>query len=276
MKNELEKTTRHNLILMAKLKAQYAEHYIDRCIESAIGISSRTMTKRKIIEYLNNQIDITELKEYTSPLYYDNLKSLRNVNGAFRIVDNHIIAQHGNVDLKKKAKTPYLHILSYEININDGDIAVIVYSPIKDYDGLSVIDHDVIFFNMNWVIRQLNKDDIQFSIIAKTDVKNIMNKKTNHILINDIDLIVYEGSTGYIEQIGNTEKYFYIRMPNKYLYKSLRNMSIINLGGFILCAFFILVLTNLVTVQNAENLLYQTAGMSFYYYLKIAIKPQQR
>lgn len=248
MRNELENSTHENFILMGKANERTINQFIERCIEGAESLSSRTMIRRKIIEYKNKKIDFNELRKYTKELYKDGYDALENPKGAFRIVDNKIVIKNGDIDPNIDVNIHNGTKTIPEIRITEKDATLIVYSPIKEKE--EILGYDVVFYDLDSILERVNESKIDFEIVEEQYALNLAKNKE---YIRDIDgvRLFNEGEhTGYIRKIELTDKYYYIAIDNDMLYRSIARIARITFIGFVLALAVLIILINFVILKS--------------------------
>ncbi|WP_159446249.1 GGDEF domain-containing protein [Desulfonispora thiosulfatigenes] len=251
MKDVLKKSELENLSLMAQANKHILEHRLERCKEGSASMSSRTMIRRKALEYKNNLISIDELKDYTNPLYYDGIKALENVIGAYRVVDNQIIAKQGIIDEKRIKDLKKVQSLTCKIEDQD-KYQVIVYSPIKENE--LILGYDIVFYDINPIIEKLNKNHIQSLVLEQKKAQVLLNNKDTSLSEN-FSLITDGNYTGFISKLASTDKYIYTKMNNDILFRPIQRVLRITFIGFAISILFFIFLTNWLIVKNAKKLL---------------------
>ncbi|MDR3586835.1 MAG: hypothetical protein P4L59_16200 [Desulfosporosinus sp.] len=94
----MEEAATQNFNLISNAEAKTVDYFIQHSIEGASSLSSRTMIRDIIVEYKNSNISLKELIDYTQPKYQDGVMALKNVLAAYRVVENKVISQYGQVD----------------------------------------------------------------------------------------------------------------------------------------------------------------------------------
>jgi hypothetical protein len=100
LKTELQQSLIDNFDRLSYISYASLQNSIDRGIEGARSMSSRTVIRNAILEYENGEIDMAELIAYTQPKYQDGAKALEHLIRAERFVDDTIIAEYLSADYK--------------------------------------------------------------------------------------------------------------------------------------------------------------------------------
>ncbi len=79
---------------MSRTNHYIVENTIERCIEGAKSLSSRTMIKIAIWDYRSGQMSLEELKTYTQAKYEDGAGAIDYIILAQRIVDDNVVASY--------------------------------------------------------------------------------------------------------------------------------------------------------------------------------------
>jgi len=256
MKKELEKKTLENFILIAQTNERIVEQYIERCTEGTTSLSSRSISKQKILQYKNGAISLDMLKDYTRPFYIESVKAFDNIKSASRVVDNQVIDSFGEKQVIDILNIKLIKDITYEIDNSTEEMDIVVVSPIKNRD--EIIGYDIVHFDMENVINLINKDKMEFTILTKEEVEELEKSKEKHLLINNVELTNDGSFTNYVNQIDQTDKYFYMKISDDNLYKSFEKLSGFILVGFIVGILVLILLTNLAMVKSFRKILLVT------------------
>ena len=94
----MEVELRHSLTdvfeQMSRTNHYVIENTVERCIEGAKSLSSRTMIKNAIGQYRSGQMSLEELKTYTQAKYEDGAGAIDYIILAQRIVGDNIVASY--------------------------------------------------------------------------------------------------------------------------------------------------------------------------------------
>jgi len=171
LKNELENSLEHNFLNKISINEVSIENRFDRYIEGSKSLSSRTMIKNKLIEYNNQETSLSELQEYTQPKYVDGVKALDNIIAAYRITDNDIVADYGDLNLEE-IQSNYSHSPGeLEVILTNEKNSVIINSPIINDSG-DEIGNDIVVFDISGFMESVNQNDIQYEIIQSETALN--------------------------------------------------------------------------------------------------------
>ncbi|WP_051531039.1 GGDEF domain-containing protein [Clostridiisalibacter paucivorans] len=253
MKNELKKATLKNFVLTAKANEMNIQQFLNRCIEGAQGLSSRSMIKKEIIKYKNRDVEFEDLVKYTAQLYKEGYDVLENSIGACRVVDGKIVTQYGIVDTNILSNVSDMQKRLLDIKIIGDKISTIVYSPIKDNNRL--LGYDVVFYDMAYVFKDINSGDIEFSIHDSMHLKEMVNFGEKIYVIDGIDILEGEEYTGYIKDLTFTNKRLLVKIENNKLYLPIQNVSRITLLGFIIALIILIFITNLIAMKATGELI---------------------
>ncbi|WHH59961.1 GGDEF domain-containing protein [Petroclostridium sp. X23] len=238
MKRELIKNLQQNFLLSTESHRFVIEKTIQDSIYDAQIFSSRDMLKQKIVEYKNGHINFTELKDYTIQRYFEGFQSAGEEMGAFRIIDENIVAQQGNVDLSKLEKVKTISEITTEIEMNGQHaIVLVVYSPIKEEDTL--LGFDAIFFDISSAINSIHGHIMQHQIYTKEEVEQIISKKQHAVFNDHMHLITDGDSSWYVHRIESIDMYFVTSVSNSSLYEALNDISLFTFISFIAAIFII-------------------------------------
>ncbi|MGM0410791.1 MAG: GGDEF domain-containing protein [Bacillota bacterium] len=217
MRNEFQRSV--------TITEQNVENTLNRFIEGAESLSSRTMIKNKLGQYKGGEISLIELKEYTKEKYADGAKVLENVVGAYRISDNEVITSWGEKDFHKIRGMIDFDNQNTEIIISKEKTLLIVNSPIlKEKTKLG---NDIVVFNLEKLLNEINSHQVKYNIIYDQN----MNKEK----------LIVEDNIKDFRQLLNTNYWLKAKMPKVELYNSLNDLSMKIIGGFILLLLIIII-----------------------------------
>lgn len=154
MRHELIKEVHESFSNSAKLSEKAIENFLEHCVEGAESLSSRTMIRKMILEYLNGRTSLEELRQYTTPKYRDGTSALRNLRGATRIVSGNIITSIGILNVDKIKNYENVSRTTLKIEIEDRSVIVSVCSPI--WENNTIIGHDIVSFDMTEILNEIN------------------------------------------------------------------------------------------------------------------------
>lgn len=172
---ELKDQTYENYALMSLQKEISVEIFIEKSLEGASSLSSRTFIRNAIRDYDDEVITLAELTIITQPIYVDGFNALGNVISATRVVDGQIIAEINEpFDRSVLDNIEEVSLITYTVVIEEADYYVVVVSPITFDD--SVIGHDVVIYNMTPLLEEFNPCDecINFYIINSQEKDNLV------------------------------------------------------------------------------------------------------
>jgi len=232
MKMEIESTLLKNFKLLAEAKTQVLKERINKSIQGANSLSSRTMIKKKIIEYNKNLITFDELVDFTTQKYLDGVNVLEDIKFAKRMVDNkEVCSVSKNDDINsniifnnKEVETQY--ILQ---NKND-DYCIKIISPILD--NQTVIGYDYLIFDLNDTVDNLNTADIDFEIEKEVAIKK------NTYSINNL---YYDDNRVYYYETINNNMLLSVSISKDVLYERMDKITKKS-GIYILCGYIIMMI----------------------------------
>ncbi len=237
LKNELENSLQKNFINQVSINELSIENRFKRYIEGAKSLSSRTMIKNKLIEYNKQKITLEELRNYTQSKYIEGVKALDNVLGAYRISDDRIVADYGELDLNQILSNFNNNFKNRKIILTDQNKKVIINSPITDSDD-GRLGNDIVVFEISGFIKDINQNGIKYEIRESGTAVNQILEQDELIIAN--------------KRILNTNYWLKAAGSKSNLYQSLNSIT-----THIITVFIILLLSFLFvlykTVSNSFN-----------------------
>lgn len=165
MKNEIESNLVDNFKLISKSKVDTFEGRIEKSLQGANSLSSRSMIRNKIVDYNSGLVSFAELQDFTENKYSEGVIVLNDITFAERYVDNKRLTSVYTDLYVQGLKSEYdlLNETDFSLVMKEDVYCLIVTSPIVYNDA--IIGHDALGFCMNKEIESLNDSDIKFNVI---------------------------------------------------------------------------------------------------------------
>lgn len=167
MKKEIELNVLDNFNLLSETKIDTFMSSIDKSVQGAKSLSSRTVIRNKIVEYLEGDINFEDLKNFTQDKYLDGVKAIENVAYAVRIVDNKVVSAY--YDNPEKVvninRLEFNNQVEYDLILKDSSISLEVISPI--FNNQQIIGYDLVGYGLDGVIELLNRDEVKLAVSEK-------------------------------------------------------------------------------------------------------------
>ena len=139
------------------------------------------MIKNRLNRYEKNEISLAEIKNYTEPKYIDGAEVLHNIIKAVRISNNERIAEYRCKNIDKIDLILHQNDeLETSIKMKMNEKIVLVNSPIIISNNK--IGQDIAAFNLRKLIDDLNKQNINYTIVTKNDAKNEFKENSDEII----------------------------------------------------------------------------------------------
>jgi len=246
---ELKKSKQEVFITLADSKIVSVDNYLESCKTGAESMSSRTMIRKKIVEYYNDEIDFDELKTYTKDRYADGAAALKNSIGTIRLVEGDVVARYGDIDLALIKEDNYSNTIELEVLLGEYKNTLIVYSPI--YEGSEILGYDVVFYDMDTII-----DDVSMETINVLITEEIMKVYDEKIILNEgKELLVKDNMIYHYHQLKNTGKIIIFETSAKELYSDSRKIITYNILGAVIGLIGLAYISNKFIISNAKRLL---------------------
>lgn len=176
LKTELEKSLLDNFDRLSYISYASLQNSIDRGLEGARSMSSRTVIRDAILEYENGEMDIDELIAYTQSKYEDGAKALEHLIRAERLVDGTKIAEYLSGDFKDHSCTTEDRLtesseISSALCLTDDHTYFAMISPILS-DG-QVIGYDKLVFDLSNQIQMLSTDTIELKLMYQNEFEGL-------------------------------------------------------------------------------------------------------
>lgn len=238
MKTQLEKSIIKNYAQLALTKYQSLEYVINQRVDDAELISTRTVIRDNIVEYKNQEIKLSELREFTQPKYEERCLVIDNLLIAERFVDGVSIAR-----VEKQPIDDYQNTLGESLSdemeltveVFQKQVLLRIVSPILK-NG-EVLGYDFFLYDLTNMLESLSDNHYQVSIeereMATWEKERKILYLSNNLRIREEDGLVFA------EVLLGQDKAFKIQTNEKELY---RDMSQLVMGEVVLwgCIFILL------------------------------------
>ncbi len=245
LKTELQQSLIDNFDRLSYISYASLQNSIDRGIEGARSMSSRTVIRNAILEYENGEIDMAELIAYTQPKYQDGAKALEHLIRAERFVDDTIIAEYLSADYKDHFCTTEDRLvenseISSALCLTDEHTFFAMLSPILS-EG-RVIGYDKLVFDLSDQIQTLSTDTIKLEIIYQDEFESL-SSTANTVRSDAISSLFYKEDFYYQAFCMRDSAYFISKQSGASLLEPVYRLSFQTLlaGISILLAFTIAV-----------------------------------
>lgn len=176
LKTELEKSLMNNFDRVSYISYASLQNNIDRGLEGARSLSSRTMIKNAILDYENGELGMDELIAYTQPRYEDGVKALEYLIKAERFVDDTIIAAFLSAEYKEHSCTTDERLIeggeiSSALCLADDHSYFAMRSPILS-EG-RVVGYDKLVFDLSNQVQMLSTDTIKPDLIYQENFEDL-------------------------------------------------------------------------------------------------------
>mgnify|MGYP000954055155 CR=1 FL=1 len=153
-----------NFVQIANIHWQSLQNAIERNLEGARSLSSRTMIRMAIEKYEEGLLSLAELEEYHQGKYEDGAQALEHLSSAQRIVNGQVVASYSAVDASTSplAIEPPHHpgdIMHAKLYVTSNQVYLGVVSPIVS--GHTVLGHDIVVFDLTRTISLLCPEHTQ-------------------------------------------------------------------------------------------------------------------
>lgn len=188
--SEVENKAIAQFKLVAVAKTNAFKATIDKNIQAAMGLSSRSAIRDKIVEYKNGEVDIEALSAYSESKYRDGASVVENLTYAKRVVDQQVVTSYFNETYSGVAvpNSRDVDALVYAYTQKEDVACLDVISPIAADDV--IVGYDFVGFCLNETIEQMNDDSsIWFELTKALPEVERSNKDSN--LYEDGEFIFY-------------------------------------------------------------------------------------
>ena len=159
---ELNNEVMENYQLITENKHQVLKEYVKKGRDSAASLSSRSVIRDMLADYLDGKVSLEDLKEFTAPRYNDGAEVIENLRSALRVTPDgkliHTIGQEeGLIDFVQLEKEELF------IEYKPDEDLLFVQSPVKKDN--KILGFDVIITDAGPVVAELEKGGYQLTFI---------------------------------------------------------------------------------------------------------------
>lgn len=202
MSKELDNSLLSNFAQLSHMNEDSLEHIVHAGLDGSRSLSSRTMMKIALLDYLEGKMELEELREYVEPIYAETAMILENVQCARRIVDgveiSHykahnrdecvaVITEGLDIDYSKEQK-----FLATECNIYS-----IVVTPVKNGD--TIIAYDELIFDISSSVESLNKENISIYLMKEEEYDEL--QEAGSVIYTDEETEIYKTPKCFVSVI---------------------------------------------------------------------------
>lgn len=254
-----------NWSLIAQSRTYSLQQFIEKSREAAHSISSRTVIRERIEEYLAKQITWDELQAFTQPKYEDGIRVLEDLALAYRVVEGKILVEVNPSQPVQLIDTSLLvteNIPESEIVISQNEHFLLVSSPIQTNDVL--LGYDVLFFRLSPVLNAISDQGFKIQIIHNEDGNEIKALKQIEEGEN-YQIFQNAGTIYYLEQIPRSQHFVLIQALYMEIIGPVQWRINSYLLVFFICLILIFFLANQKMFQIANSLLKELESSKEHY-----------
>lgn len=243
-----------NWTLLARTKSQSVHFFLDRSLEAAQSLSSRTAIRDLLQDYYGGTVTWEELKEFTDPRYLDGVGALDSVVLARRVSGGRVLSEMDTGRFPGLTRPGYSlpDHLSYGIVEDQGSRILMVSSPVRGESG--ILGHDVVYFDWEQTVRRLEEGYLSIRLVPKQERSRMEKYK---ILRDDGYFKVLDSGEEliYLEPLSGMERYLMIRADRQVIFRQMEGFLVRTLLLFGLGVLALFVVMNRITVRAARELL---------------------
>ena len=178
---ELEKSLMDNFEQLSFIRYASLQNDMDRGLEGARSLSSRTVIRNAILEYKNGEMDMDELMAATQLRYEDGAKALEYLIRAERFVDDTIIAGYTSEEYKEHSCTTDDRLIknneiSTALCLVEDHSYFVILSPLLS-EG-QVLGYDKLIFDLSGQIHTLHTDTIKTELVTQDEFSSLISGAT--------------------------------------------------------------------------------------------------
>lgn len=171
MAYEVEKNAIEQFKIISESKVYTFNETINKNVQGAKSLSSRSAIRNKVDEYLEGHIDLESLQTFTRDKYLDGVSVIEDVIYAVRVGDGYEIARWAEDDAKIPDRLLVDDHLGYTFRMEEGSVYLDVASPIITHNG--VVGYDYIGYCVDHTIQKIESEGTGFSIGIEPTINQV-------------------------------------------------------------------------------------------------------
>ena len=245
LSRSLEKSIMENFNQSFIVKHTSLQNDIQRALEGAKSLLSRTMIKNAIVDYKSGLMDFQELKGYTQPKYEDGARILEHLLRADRTVDGELVARYDsakglNYDCDMENHLLEGNFIESEICKMDDNVYFMVKSPIQNGDV--ILGYDSLIYDFTGQIHKLCTDTVKLGLLDDGEIETLLSN--GNIVKREDDAISFISGGYYYRAMGiQDDFYYYSKVNEDILFAPIRqiDMKLFAIGLLILFSFIAII-----------------------------------
>lgn len=275
LSRSLEKSIIENFNQSFVVKHASIENNIQRALEGAKSLLSRTMIKNAIVDYKLGLMDFQELKKYTQPKYEDGAGTLEYLLRADRTVDGKLVARYDsakglNYDCGVENHLLEGKFMESEICKVDDNVYFMVKAPIQNGD--EILGYDSLIYDFTGQIHKLCTDTVKLGVFSEDDLGDLIDK--GNVVNREDNAISFTNGGYYYRAMGIQDNfYYYSKVKEDILFGPIRQLDTKLFAIGLLILFSFIAIIYLYVVRFAKDVLMSLEDR--HYSLSRAVKEAQ-
>jgi diguanylate cyclase (GGDEF)-like protein len=249
MAAEIERNVVANFKLMAQMRERGFLEAVDKNVQAARSMASRTAIRDMLVAYRGGTVDLETLTSYTGDKYRDGARVIDNLSYAVRMVDGRQIAAFHGTDYQEASFEAHAPTdqLAYRF-VQKGAVACLEITVPIVAEGV-VLGHDFMGCCLNTILETLNGDaDMAFALSPS----GLTNQSLAPYGPAGSDLFVSETDILYLRTFDDTHE-IVISEPLAALYRSKNALTWRTARNILIGYGLILALMYLALVSGARH-----------------------
>lgn len=199
LKSELQKSLVDNFNKIGYIRYVSLQNYINRGLEGARSLSSRTVIRNALIDYKDGKISLDELTTITQSKYEDGASALEYLLKAERFVDDQLIARYTVSDVECQLSSVWQRLgkndeIAFAFCMPDGHEYLMIQSPVLSQRR--VIGYDQLIFDLTDQMQTLRMENIKSELACHDEFEDLIQ---NAIILrnNDVSSLFYKDGIFY-------------------------------------------------------------------------------
>ncbi|MFA5575660.1 MAG: GGDEF domain-containing protein [Tissierellaceae bacterium] len=227
LSRSLEKSITDNFSQSFTVKYASLQGDMERALEGAKSLRSRTMIKNALVEYESDLIGLGELKEYTQSKYQDGASILEHLLRADRVIGRELIARYSSKEeltegCNLEAYSAEGEAMESEICRIDDKIYFMVRSPIV-HNG-KVLANDSLIFDFTNQIHNLCTATVKLGLLDRDEFDDLVSG--GRILREEDNIYSFTNEGYYYQAVAiQNDFYYYSRVKEDLLFAPIKQLD---------------------------------------------------
>jgi diguanylate cyclase (GGDEF)-like protein len=212
LKSELEDSLHSGFKTMVSNSEIILENHLNRAVEDAESLASRTMLAAGIERYHAGEITFSELQQYTQAEYNQGASVYEYLLAAYRFVDSRLLTSYGREFTWFLDNSDFRRSGNENLIITSDQNYIIAQAAVEDKAG-NTIGRDYIIYDLTAMfleLKQLNAEEIRYNILRGDE---------------GLENGIYSGKIVELRELNNTDYFLKAETSDSLIYGAISRIS---------------------------------------------------